>query len=354
MAKLLLISDDPLRAKALLRDLGMAWACCISNLYDDVMPPLDTPDLILSDVKRLTSEAVLRLRQLLTLARGPDVPYLCLLPDDSARSHAHSNMLGASATLGASASPGLIIGVLTELLEQVHPAPQAARQYADIAQYFLRDNFVSDREITPDLVDIGTRIVADAVREVGIHSWVQVVRQFDDATHQHCLLVAGLACAFSSTLGLNALDRHRLGKAALLHDVGKIHVPLAILNKPGRLDEAEMAVMRTHSARGHAMLVGKGFDQELLAVVRSHHEMLDGSGYPDRLKEYEIPDLVRLVTVCDVYAALIERRPYRAPMSSNQALSILKDMGGRLDANLVSAFRPVADAFSAAKDAGIH
>ena len=157
--------------------------------------------------------------------------------------------------------------------------------------------------------------------------------------------MAGLAAAFSSALGLCPADRHRLAKAALLHDVGKTKIPPAILNKPGKLDEAELKVMRTHPAHGHAMLAGRGFDPIMLAVVRSHHEMLDGSGYPDKLKGGEIPDLVRLVTVCDIYGALIERRCYKPPMESTKAYGILESMAGRLDGDLVRAFRPVVSAF---------
>lgn len=80
------------------------------------------------------------------------------------------------------------------------------------------------------------------------------------------------------------------------------------------------------------MLVGQGFKEVMLAVVRSHHEMLDGSGYPNALQGGQIPDLVRLVTVCDIYGALIERRPYRAPMAGEKAYAILDGMAGRLDA----------------------
>ncbi|MGU3662420.1 HD-GYP domain-containing protein, partial [Methylobacterium fujisawaense] len=130
------------------------------------------------------------------------------------------------------------------------------------------------------------------------------MRQFDDATHQHCLLVAGLAAAFASGLGLGPSQRQRLTRAALLHDVGKIHVPPSILNKPGKLDDEEMALVRLHPEQGYRILADQGFGQEMLGVVRSHHEMLDGSGYPDRIREHQIPDLVRLVTICDIYAAL--------------------------------------------------
>lgn len=349
MASLLLISDDLRRTERLARDLSAAWVCRIYDLYEDGEPTSGTPTLIVSDVRVLTSEAILRLRRLLERVRGPDVPYLCLLHDDSARTQAHCNLLGASDTLSASVAPSRLVSALIHLQELAKPVPVKARQYADSAQQFLREVFVPDRAITPELIDTGTGILTGAIRDLGIRAWVRLVRRFDDATHQHCLLVAGLACAFSKTLGLHAADSHRLSKAALLHDVGKIHIPTAILNKPGKLDEAETAVMRTHSAKGHAMLVGKGFDDALLAVVRSHHEMLDGSGYPDRLRGSQIPDFVRLVTICDVYGALIEDRPYRAPMPSQRAMGVLNDMRGRLDPDLVSAFEPIADQFSAHK-----
>ncbi len=171
------------------------------------------------------------------------------------------------------------------------------------------------------------------------------MQHFDEATHQHCLLVTGLATAFATRLGFADLDSYRPTKAALLHDVGKTLISPAILNKPGRLTDEEMAVMRTHAALGYDLLVGGGFSPEMLQVVRSHHEMLDGSGYPDGLRAPEIPDLARLVTICDIYGALIERRSYRAPMPGGEAYGILRSMTGRLDADLVAAFHPVMTAF---------
>ena len=216
--------------------------------------------------------------------------------------------------------------------------PLAAMRSSDAARRVYGSIFVAERPIAEAPVDAGTDFVGRAVRETGIRDWVRAVQRFDDATHQHCLLVTGLAAAFARSLGLGDAECHRLTKAALLHDVGKIHVPSAILNKPGKLDANEMAIVRRHPDEGYRMLAGQGFGPEMLAVVRSHHEMLDGSGYPDRLKADDIPDLVRLITVCDIYAALIERRPYKAPMSSRDALSILAGMDGRLEGGLVQAF----------------
>ena len=343
MSELLLISDDLRRTERLARHLGAFQTRRIHDLYDDGLPL--KADLIVSDVRDLTSEAILRLRGVLKHVRDAGTPFLCLLHDNTARTHIQANLLGASGTLSATSALRLLVEVLTCLQEQAETIPLKASRDAGQARQFLRDTFVLGRDLTPAVIDTGTEIVSGAVRENGIRDWIRAVRRFDDATHQHCLLVAGLAVAFAGTLGLQAQDRHRLAKAALLHDIGKIAVPPALLNKPGLLDAAEMRIMRKHPSQGHAMLVGRGFEDTMLTVVRSHHEMIDGTGYPDRLTGWEIPDLVRLVTVCDVYGALIERRPYRAPIASGKAFAILSGMTGRLDGDLVRAFQPVATAF---------
>ena len=344
MAELLVISDDLSRTGHLVRALGESRSSCIYDLYGNG-PTSGRPDLIVSDVKVLNTEAFRRLRHVLEQMRGTAVPYLCLLHDNGVRTLTHANLLGASALLSASSATGYLISTMADLRARMASVPASALKQADTALQFLCEVFRPGHLITPGLVDVGTTIVAEAVRENGIRTWIQVVQRFDDATHQHSLLVAGLASAFAAALGLSPVDRHHLARASLLHDIGKVHVPAHILNKPGKLTADEMAVMRTHAELGHAMLVGHGFDEGLLAVVRSHHEMLDGSGYPDKLMGSEIPDLIRLVTICDVYGALIERRPYRAPMTSQEAYDILCKMKGLVDLDLVEAFRPVEIAF---------
>lgn len=347
MSNLLLITDDLRRAEGFARDFDTSTTCRIHDLYDDKLP-VTRSESIVSDVEALTSDAIVRLRRILGQARGKGVPYLFLVHGNAARAEAQAQALGATGTLSVTDGTQELLDVLNRMQVQMRPIPTAVHKQAAEAKQFLKQVLLSGRPITPAVVDVGTELVARAVSESGIYDWVRAVRQFDDATHQHCLLVAALAAAFSGALGLSAADRHRLTKAALLHDVGKIHIPTVILNKPGKLTEAEMAVMRTHPAHGHAMLVGRGFEETMLAVVRSHHEMLDGTGYPDGLTGWEIPDLVRLVTVCDVYGALIERRPYREPMAGEKAYGILQSMTGRLDSDLIRAFQPIAAAFDPA------
>jgi putative nucleotidyltransferase with HDIG domain len=187
-----------------------------------------------------------------------------------------------------------------------------------------------------------------AIAEGGIRHWLDVVWTYDEATYQHCLLVTGLAAAFAAGLQFAKNDQENVTRAALLHDLGKAKIPLAILNKSGTLTSEEITIMRTHARIGHELLRGQGeYEPEILEVVLRHHELLDGSGYPDGLVGPQINDLVRLVTICDVYAALIERRRYKQAMEPAAAFKILKEMEGKLEGALVRAFSQVAESAAA-------
>jgi putative nucleotidyltransferase with HDIG domain len=191
-------------------------------------------------------------------------------------------------------------------------------------------------------VTAGETLILEALRVSGIASWLKIVRQHHDSTYQHSLLVTGVAVAFAQGLGMGMGDQRRLARAGLLHDIGKAFTPLSILDKPGRLSEAEMAEVRKHPVVGHQYLVAQGgFPDEILDCVRHHHELLDGSGYPDALQGECIGDLVRIITIADIFAALIEVRSYKPPLSVDRALAIMREMGDKLDRDLLRAFREV-------------
>ena len=188
-----------------------------------------------------------------------------------------------------------------------------------------------------DLVYPVMRVLQDG----GVQAWLALVHGHpsQDAV-QHAMHVAGLAANFGHHLGLPACDCVALVRAGLLHDIGKARIPAAILAKPGALTEDEMALVRRHAAIGYDILRDSGVrDPVVLQAARHHHEMLDGSGYPDRLAKEAVKDLVRLMTVCDIYAALTEHRPYRPAMTRADALGILRGMApDRLDPDFVDAF----------------
>jgi putative nucleotidyltransferase with HDIG domain len=188
-------------------------------------------------------------------------------------------------------------------------------------------------------VNAAGALVVDEIQSKGLSSWIDAVRKHHSQTYQHCLLVTGVVTAFGQHLGLGIADCHRLSFAGMLHDVGKALVPVAILEKPGALDADEMAIMKKHPEYGIQVLkCGTDLHPEMLDIVAHHHEYLDGSGYPDGLRASEISDLVRITTICDVYSALIEQRSYKPPLSSQKAYELVRDMGPKLDKELVREF----------------
>jgi putative nucleotidyltransferase with HDIG domain len=188
-----------------------------------------------------------------------------------------------------------------------------------------------------------TSQVINSIAQSGLTSWLEAVRHYHQGTFQHCLLVTGVAAGFAFDVGFASADVKRLGLAATLHDIGKARIPLSILDKPGRLAPDEEAIMRRHPVVGYDLLKDiPDISPEILDGVRHHHEYLDGSGYPDALTAPEISDLVRLLTISDIFAALVESRAYRPAMPREDAYKLLCDMEGKLERSLVKAFRNVA------------
>jgi putative nucleotidyltransferase with HDIG domain len=193
-----------------------------------------------------------------------------------------------------------------------------------------------------DIVEAEGKILK-AIKHSSLREWLTAVGCHHNGSYRHCLFVTGFAVAFAQHLGMREDDQRRLARAALLHDVGKAFIPLAILDKPSKLTDEEMEEMRKHPRRGYDALAAQGgFPPEMLDVVLHHHEFLDGTGYPNGLHDSQISDIVRLTTIVDIYAALVEKRAYRMQFTHARAYSMMGEMGGKLDQHLLQAFRPVA------------
>jgi len=185
--------------------------------------------------------------------------------------------------------------------------------------------------------------IVDVIEAKGLSQWLDVIRSYHSQTHQHCLTVTAVAVAFGKQVGFSRSDTEKMASAGLIHDVGKAKIPLAILEKQTPLTEAEIALMQQHPILGYDILCdAPDLDSEMRDMVVHHHEYLDASGYPHALQGSEISDLVRVITIADVFSALIERRAYKMPLSGPAALEVLHSMGPKLDRALVRAFAPVA------------
>ena len=193
-----------------------------------------------------------------------------------------------------------------------------------------------------DVVKAESQILK-AIKHSSLREWLTTVGCHHNQSYRHCLFVAGFAAAFAQHLGMREDDQRRLVRAALLHDVGKAFIPVAILDKPGKLTDEEMIEMRQHPRRGYDALAAQGgFPPEMLDVVLHHHELLDGTGYPNGLRGDQISDIVRLITIVDIHAAMVEKRAYRLAFTHAKAFTMMEQMDGKLDRHLLQAFRPLA------------
>lgn len=161
-----------------------------------------------------------------------------------------------------------------------------------------------------------------------IASLIQALEARDEYTRGHSESVARLSVLLGSSLGLNENELDRLNTAARLHDLGKIGIPDNILLKPGRLSDEEFNIIRRHPTLAADILAPIPILSDIIPAVISHHERLDGKGYPQGLKGESIPLWGRIIAVADVYHALRSDRPYRTALPQDQVLGILSDARG--------------------------
>ena len=150
------------------------------------------------------------------------------------------------------------------------------------------------------------------------------IKSFDDYTFTHNINVATISLFIGEALGLPREDLNDLGTGCMLHDVGKINIPIEILNKNGKLTDQEFAQMKSHPLKGYQILQkSKGISERAKRVSLEHHEKFDGSGYPNNIKGNSISLFGRICAVADVYDALTTDRPYRVAMQPYEAMKIL-------------------------------
>jgi putative nucleotidyltransferase with HDIG domain len=168
----------------------------------------------------------------------------------------------------------------------------------------------------------------------------------DPYTAGHLWRLAQYAESLAGALGYSDSDLELVRAAVLLHDLGKIAVPEALLARKGLLEENEIALMRHHPRVGHQLLSEQRLPEPVLGAVLHHHERWDGIGYPDRLKKDATPELARLIGLCDAYENMTSWRPYRkAPFAPSRALIELNKHAERqFDPRMVKAFAELADA----------
>jgi putative nucleotidyltransferase with HDIG domain len=315
----------------------------------------ETPSRELSgvvvDINLRSAESVQRVRNKLQNEAYRSVPRLFVLADALHHASMQAWALGATDTIARPFNAG-------DILQRIRAAfpddsgygetdrGKALNRGVAAAQTVMVKIFEKLPAGVPltlnDIVESENKILK-AIKHSSLREWLTTVGCHHTDTYRHCLFVTGFAVAFAQHLGMREDDQRRLTRAALLHDVGKAFVPTALLDKPGPLSVEQMYEMQQHPRRGYEALADQGgFPPEMLDVILHHHEFLDGTGYPDGLRGDQISDIVRLTTMVDIYAALVEKRAYRLQFTHAKAFAMMEEMGDKLDQHLLQAFRPVA------------
>ncbi len=240
----------------------------------------------------------------------------------------------------------LILASMGESNDQGHgPNARKAKGMGagiDAIERILQFAVAGQRLTQAELYSEGDALI-ETMTETSLVDWVSMVKRHHSRTYRHSLLVTGIVVGFGIQLGFAHSDLRRIALGGLLHDIGKACIPVDILEKPDQLTQEEYTIMKRHAAAGREILRQHGgFSPDLVDVAGQHHEFLDGSGYPDGLMGPSISDFVRLITVVDIFSALIEERSYKDQLSAIDAYDIMLGMKGQLDPALVSAFAHVA------------
>lgn len=290
-ASKVLVVDDEMTNRLLLKDIlsPLGYNVVEASDGDEALQitEREKPDIILLDVimPRLNGYEVCR--QLKSSPRTKLIPIIILTSLDQLTDKIMAVDLGADDFINKPFN-------LTELTARVK-ALVALKHYTDELEY-----------------------VYDVLKSI-----TMIVERKDAYTHNHCKNVEFYAVSIARELGLSDEDVHVLRLGAAFHDIGKIGISDEILQKPAVLSVQEMEIMKTHTIIGTDLLRPMKTLEKALPLIRHHHERLDGSGYPDRLKGNDISTPIRILSVVDIYEALISIRPYKNGMPHTQAMEIL-------------------------------
>jgi len=340
-------SDQSIELATILQSVSEVDTISTSDIPDS---PASHFSGIVVDINLRSSESVQRVRDKLRTEAYRSMPRLFVLADALHHGSMQAWALGATDTISR---PFDAEGILqrirssfpdTQGFDTTDPGKALNRGVAAAHQVMVKifEKLPAGVPLTFDDIIEAENKILKAIKHSSLREWLTTVGCHHTDSYRHCLFVTGFAVAFAQHLGMREDDQRRMARAALLHDVGKAFVPVAILDKPDALSDAEIIEIRKHPRLGYDVLAAQGgFPPEMLDVVLHHHELLDGTGYPDGLRGNQISDIVRLTTIVDIYAALVEKRAYRQPFTHAKAFAIMEQMDGKLDHHLLQAFRPV-------------
>ncbi|MGF7047671.1 putative nucleotidyltransferase with HDIG domain [Paenibacillus sp. DS2015] len=217
---------------------------------------------------------------------------------------------------------------------------QSIKQVVDTSKELFNSITTSGKIPLMEIREEILPVIQQASENSNIFQLFEAVKATDEYTYQHNIGVGILSTLIGEWLNLTESDIATLSLAATLHDVGKVRVPIEILNKPGKLSEDEFTLIKKHTIYGYEILRDTiGLNQRIPLVALQHHERNDGQGYPLGLKQNKVDFFSKIVAVADIFHAMSSKRPYHDPMPFHEIVSQMRrGIFGELDPTIVSVF----------------
>ena len=348
ISKLCIISDRDRSLQDLRKSLYGYFFIEDVRLETQNPPDLTIYPLFIVDFDLGNRKKIDLFRKLCEAGGGTDIPKLFVVDGQRQRQIQAAN-LGATAVLShpiddwrLRSAVSNITNALEAMMRQSPNKALSVVQRTFAAFDSINSKVVAGGALSPDDVSGSARQICTAVESGLVIDLINTVNLHQSHTCRHSLHVTCLATAFADRLGFGEKDKNTIAIASMVHDIGKADVPLEILEKEGPLTEEERETIRFHPYIGRKYLERNNrWDPLILKLVYEHHELLNGGGYPQGLKGNEIIDPVRMLTIVDIFSALVDKRAYKDPMPPARAMEVLYSMRGKLDMDLVRAFEPI-------------
>ncbi|QFT30741.1 Cyclic di-GMP phosphodiesterase response regulator RpfG [Labrenzia sp. THAF82] len=344
--EIVLISDGPLPMESPVRRLPLFFHARLIDM-DKVSPAtVGEGKIAIVELLDATDAGLIALKA--AWGSIAAIPVICFVAKKNRREVIQAGALGKSEMLDRETPLALILRRLNSLTQKdvadTLPArmPQKTVEAYRKGNVFLENMCLASAEGTKIPVSVLKSSASDifnAMSQEGLSFWMEAVNSHHSPTYSHSLKVAGLAGMFANHLGWSKGECEEVIAGGLVHDIGKTRIPLSILDKADKLTDKERAIIDKHPLYGREILKPRlelPIDIKKMAI--QHHEYLDGTGYPDGLKGERISPKVRLITICDIFTALTEERAYKEGLPVRTAISMMQDMGPKLDQKMVSAF----------------
>jgi putative nucleotidyltransferase with HDIG domain len=344
--EIVLISDGPLPLDSPVRKLPFFFPARLVDMAEVSSRTVGNARVAVVELLEASEAGLTALKK--AWSSIAEIPVLCLISTRDRREVMQAAALGKPEIVERDTPLAVLVRTVRKKLAYdpasaiPGPVPAEIKEAYRKGSAFLEGLALSATDgskIQISLLNDSANEIFSALSHYGMSPWMDAIHSHHSPTYRHSLMVAGMAGMFARSLGWDEAGCREMIAGGLVHDIGKMRIPLTILDKPGKLTDEERAIVDRHAEFGREILKPRlevPFDIKKMAI--QHHEYLDGSGYPDGLKGDKISPKVRLMTICDIFCALTEARTYKDSLPTRVALDTMRKMDTKLDTGLLRQF----------------